>query len=60
MSFETVNCFGACAVGPLVTVDDEFHGNMTVGAMNKILEAVREGRSVDSSSVMEESAEVPA
>ena len=60
LSFETVNCFGACAVGPLVTVDDEFHGNMTVGAMNKILEAVREGRSVDSSSVMEESAEVPA
>ena len=60
LSFETVNCFGACAVGPLVTVDDEFHGNMTVGTMNKILDAVRKGKSLDSSPAVEESAEVPA
>jgi NADH:ubiquinone oxidoreductase subunit E len=45
ISYETVNCMGACALGPLVTVDDEYHGNMTVTIMNKLLDELR-GRKV--------------
>ena len=41
ISFETVNCLGACAMGPLVTVDGEFHGNMDVRRMNRILDQLR-------------------
>ncbi len=54
LSFETVNCFGACAVGPLVTVDEEFHGNVTVAEMNRILELLRQQK------VSESHAEVTA
>ena len=28
-SLETVNCLGCCAVGPLMVVDGEYHGEMT-------------------------------
>jgi NADH-quinone oxidoreductase subunit E len=42
-SLETVNCLGACALGPLVTVDDSFHGNMTVSKVDRILGALRKG-----------------
>lgn len=44
-SLETVNCLGACALGPLVTVDEEFHGNMTSVKVDKLLESLK---SVDS------------
>jgi NADH-quinone oxidoreductase subunit E len=46
ISFETVNCLGACALGPLVTVDDQYHGNMTVTRMNNLLHALRTGQLV--------------
>jgi NADH:ubiquinone oxidoreductase subunit E len=47
ISFETVNCLGACALGPLVTVNGEYHGNMTVTKLNKILENLRSGKVVE-------------
>jgi NADH:ubiquinone oxidoreductase subunit E len=28
-TLETVNCLGACALGPIVAVNGEYHGNMT-------------------------------
>ena len=28
-TLETVNCLGACALGPVVVVDNEYHGQMT-------------------------------
>lgn len=28
-SLETVNCLGACALGPIVVIGDEYHGQMT-------------------------------
>jgi NADH-quinone oxidoreductase subunit E len=28
-SLETVNCLGACALGPVVVIDEEYHGQMT-------------------------------
>lgn len=29
-TLEAVNCLGACALGPVVVVNDQYHGNMTV------------------------------
>ena len=40
-TLETVNCLGCCAVGPLMVVDGEYHGEMTA----KRVEEVLEGRS---------------
>ena len=40
-SFETVNCLGACALGPLVTVNGEYQGKMTVSKMNRLLDEIR-------------------
>lgn len=33
----TVNCLGACALGPIVVVDDEYHGNTRVQKIGAIL-----------------------
>ncbi|MBA3051520.1 MAG: NAD(P)H-dependent oxidoreductase subunit E [Candidatus Omnitrophota bacterium] len=35
---ETVNCIGACALGPLVMIDDDYHGKMTPQKIVKVLE----------------------
>jgi len=37
-SFETVNCLGCCAMGPMMTVDDEYHGHLTIADIEKVLE----------------------
>ncbi len=36
-TLETVNCLGACALGPIVTVDGKYHGQMGPGKVKKIL-----------------------
>ena len=36
-TFETVNCLGACALGPTMVVDGEYHGKMTISKVNEIL-----------------------
>jgi NADH-quinone oxidoreductase subunit E len=36
-TLETVNCVGACALGPLVIVDGEYHGNMSSPKLDKVL-----------------------
>ncbi len=43
MSFtiEEVNCVGACALGPLVIVDGEYHGNMTSDRLTKLVKGMR-------------------
>ena len=28
-SFDTVNCLGACAIGPVLVIDGKYYGNMT-------------------------------
>jgi NADH:ubiquinone oxidoreductase subunit E len=45
-SLETVNCLGACAMGPIVVVDDKYHGEMTPAKVKKVLRDVEkeEGR----------------
>jgi len=37
-TLETVNCLGACALGPIVAMDGEFHGNLTAAKVPSLLE----------------------
>jgi len=36
-TLETVNCLGACALGPIVVVDGEYHGQMSSSKLPRIL-----------------------
>jgi len=36
-TLETVNCLGACALAPLVQVDEENHSKMTIEKVDKVL-----------------------
>jgi NADH-quinone oxidoreductase subunit E len=36
-SLETVNCLGCCALGPVMVVDDEYHGKLPVSQAEEIL-----------------------
>lgn len=36
-SLETVNCLGACALGPIMVVDGKYHGQMSPGKVKKVL-----------------------
>jgi NADH-quinone oxidoreductase subunit E len=36
-TLETVNCLGACALGPIMVVDGEYHGQMTIKKVGEIL-----------------------
>ena len=45
-TFETVNCLGACALGPILVVNGEYHGEMTISKASKILKKL--GRKVKS------------
>ncbi len=36
-SLETVNCLGGCALGPMMTIDDEYHGNLKLFTVKNIL-----------------------
>jgi NADH-quinone oxidoreductase subunit E len=40
LSLEAVNCLGACALGPLVTANGIYYGNMTVTKVDKMLSDV--------------------
>ena len=37
LTFETVGCVGACALGPLVVLDGKYHGHMTTETLGKLL-----------------------
>ena len=36
-SLETVNCVGACALGPVVVINTEYHGQVTMAKVDKIV-----------------------
>lgn len=36
-SLETVNCVGCCALGPVVVIDGEYHGNMAPANTEEVL-----------------------
>ena len=40
-TLERVNCLGCCALGPIVVLDGEYHGDMTPGNLLKLIESVR-------------------
>jgi NADH:ubiquinone oxidoreductase subunit E len=39
-SLETVNCLGACALGPVLMVNEETHGHVTVDKVEEVLSSV--------------------
>ena len=40
-SLETVNCVGACALGPLIITDGEYQGNMTSPKVSRMVKKLR-------------------
>jgi NADH-quinone oxidoreductase subunit E len=40
LTVEEVNCVGACALGPLVVVDGEYHGHMTADSLSRLVAGV--------------------
>ncbi len=36
VTLETVNCLGACALGPITVVDDKYHGQMDIAKADRI------------------------
>jgi NADH:ubiquinone oxidoreductase subunit E len=40
-SIETVNCLGACALGPIVKENEIYHHHMTPGKLRKLIESIR-------------------
>ena len=43
-TLETVNCVGACALGPVVVIDGQYHGQMTQAKVKKLLEKYTKAR----------------
>jgi NADH-quinone oxidoreductase subunit E len=41
-TMETVNCLGACALGPLVVIDDDYHGKMDPRKISRLIKQYRE------------------
>lgn len=42
VTYEAVNCLGACALAPLVVVDGEYHARMTPRGVNRLLKRLAE------------------
>jgi len=40
-SLESVNCLGACALGPIVVINEDYHGQMTVNKVEKLLQSYK-------------------
>jgi NADH-quinone oxidoreductase subunit E len=40
-TLETVNCVGACALGPIVVIDGNYSGEMTSGRVKPLLESYK-------------------
>jgi len=41
-TLETVNCLGACALGPVIVIDGKYYGQMNAGKIRKTLAEYRE------------------
>jgi NADH:ubiquinone oxidoreductase subunit E len=46
-TLEAVNCVGACAMAPVVVVNDTYYGSMTVNKINRILKATKSKKAAD-------------
>jgi len=43
-SFETVNCLGACALGPIVVIDGKYYSNVKTTQVKNIIKETKEGK----------------
>ncbi|MCL1879837.1 MAG: NAD(P)H-dependent oxidoreductase subunit E [Actinomycetia bacterium] len=41
-SLELVNCVGSCALAPVMIVDDDYHGKVTMGQLPQVIEEYRD------------------
>ena len=41
-TLEEVNCLGACALGPVITIDGNYHGHLTTGKLEPIIDKYKE------------------
>ena len=41
LSYERVNCLGACAMGPLVKENEHYHHHMTPAQLRKLVQVIR-------------------
>ena len=48
-TLETVNCLGCCAIGPVVVVDREYHGEMTTNRVRTLVDECRKPAEVEAS-----------
>jgi NADH-quinone oxidoreductase subunit E len=39
-TLETINCLGACALGPIVVTDGEYSGHMTIQKVDRLLKGI--------------------
>ncbi len=44
-SLEIVNCLGACAIGPTMVVNDDYHGHMTISIVEGLLSSLENDHS---------------
>jgi len=44
-TLKTVNCLGACALAPIVVIDEEYHGQTTVNKVDKLLKVYEKKKS---------------
>ena len=42
-TLETVNCVGACALGPVLVLDGEYHGQVNLNKVDKVIGALNKG-----------------
>ena len=45
-TLETVNCVGACALGPVMVLDGEYHGQVTMATVDKVIGPLQKGAQV--------------
>jgi NADH-quinone oxidoreductase subunit E len=43
-TLETVNCVGACALGPMMIIDGQYHGQMAASRVDRVLKKYMETR----------------
>ena len=51
-TLETVNCLGACALGPIVAVDTDYHGLMKIKEVEGLIQKYRSENETESDAVI--------
>jgi NADH-quinone oxidoreductase subunit E len=51
-TLETVNCLGACALGPIVVFDRDYHGQMRIKEVEELIQKYRSENERESEAVV--------